>query len=313
MSGVFLDYRGETDIDLSDTSYLSPASYVNQTDWTTVNYLIVDTVAIAEKLNNTQTRYSGLVVYVTENKKVYQMTASSTAPATITLIETSDYIVREGRASTQNTAVQDPQNVIIKWDHTAPNDVRIDPSISNVVEMLVLTQTYYTEILKYINVPGTAYPIAPTSEELSNEFENLNQFKSASDTIVYRSAKFKTLFGSDADDTYQAKFKIVKIPGTSLSDNEIKSRIINLIKRYFQVDNWEFGETFYFTELSSFIHQNLGNAVGSIVILPKNTAGTFGDLFQVKAEPNELFLSTATVNDITIVEKITSQTLRTDR
>ena len=86
-----------------------------------------------------------------------------------------------------------------------------------------------------------------------------------------------------------------------------------MINQYFNVNNWEFGETFYFTELSSYIHQNLGTSVGSIVILPKNTAGSFGDLFQVKAEPNELFISTATVNDISIVEKITSQTLRTDR
>jgi hypothetical protein len=57
----------------------------------------------------------------------------------------------------------------------------------------------------------------------------------------------------------------------------------------------------------------LGSAIGSIVIIPKNTSGKFGDLFQVKAEPNELFLSTATVSDIEIVEKINSQTLRTDR
>ena len=98
-----------------------------------------------------------------------------------------------------------------------------------------------------------------------------------------------------------------------LSDNELKSGVINLFKQYFDANNWQFGETFYFTELSSFIHRNLGNAIGSIVILPKNTAGNFGDLFQVKAEPNELFISTATVNDIEIVEKITSQTLRTDR
>ena len=111
----------------------------------------------------------------------------------------------------------------------------------------------------------------------------------------------------------EIKFKIVKIPGTNLSDNEIKSKVINLFNLYFNADNWEFGETFYFTELSSFIHQNLGNSIGSIVILPKNTAGNFGDLFQVKAEPNELFISTATVNDVTIVEKITSQTLRADR
>ena len=241
------------------------------------------------------------------------MTKSSTNNTVISLIETSDYLVREGRASTQNTAVVDPQNVILKWNHTAPNDVRIDPSISNVVEMLVLTNTYYDEILQYKNVPGTAYPLAPTSEELANEFENLNEFKSASDTIVYRSAKFKLLFGSDADSEFQAKFKIVKLPGSTLSDNEVKSRVIRLFNTYFEAGNWEFGETFYFTELSSFIHQNLGNHVGSIIILPKKTSGTFGDLFQVKAEPNELFCSTATVNDITIVEKITSQTLRTDR
>ena len=313
VSGVFLDYRGETSIDLSDTDFLSPSSYLNQTAWNTVDYLIVDTLAIAQSLNNTETRYNGLVIYVTENKKVYQMQASSTAPATITLNESSDYIVREGRASTQNTAILDPQNVILKWNHTAPNDVRIDPSISNIVEMTVLTETYYQEILKYINVPGTAYPVSPTSEELSNEFEKLNEFKSASDTIVYKSAKFKLLFGSDADSAFQAKFKIVKIPGSNLSDNELKSGVITLFKNYFDANNWQFGETFYFTELSSFVHRNLGNAIGSIVILPKNTEGNFGDLFQVKAEPNELFISTATVNDIEIVEKITSQTLRTDR
>ena len=313
VSGVFLDYRGETSIDLSNTDFLSPSSYLNQTAWNTVGYLIVDTLAIAESLNNTETRYNGLVIYVTENKKVYQMQASSTAPATITLNESSDYIVREGRASTQNTAILDPQNVILKWNHTAPNDVRIDPSISNVVEMTVLTQTYYNEILKYINVPGTPYPVTPTSEELSNEFTKLNEFKSASDTLVFRSSKFKLLFGSDAEEAFQAKFKIVKLPGTNLSDNEIKSGVIRLFNQYFEADNWEFGETFYFTELSSFIHQNLGNAIGSILILPKNTAGNFGDLFQVKADPNELFISTATVNDISIVEKITSQTLRTDR
>jgi len=313
VSGVMLDYRGEISIDLSDTTYLSPASYSNPTLASSVNYLTVDTLAIAQLLNNTDGRYNGLVVYVTANKKIYQMQQSSTNISIVTLIETTDYTVREGRASTQNTTVQDPQNVILKWNHTAPNDVRVDPSISNVVEMLVLTETYYTEILKYLNVPGTAYPVSPTSEELSNEFEKLNEFKSASDTIVYRSAKFKLLFGTDAEDTFQAKFKIVKIPGTSLSDNEIRSRIVNLMNSYFDANNWEFGETFYFTELSSFIHQNLGNAVGSIVILPKNASGTFGDLFQVKAEPNELFISTATVDDIEIVEKITSQTLRTDR
>jgi hypothetical protein len=130
--------------------------------------------------------------------------------------------------------------------------------------------------------------------------------------LVFRSAKFKPLFGINADPEFQARFRVVKL-SNQLSDNELKTRIIAAFNNYFDVDNWEFGETFYFTELSSYVHQQLGSAIGSIVILPKNSSGKFGDLFQVKAEPNELFLSTATVNDIEIVEKINSQTLRTDR
>ena len=78
-------------------------------------------------------------------------------------------------------------------------------------------------------------------------------------------------------------------------------------------NNWQFGETFFFTELSTFIHQQLGSAIGSIVILPRNTSGVFGELFEVKAMPNELFISTATVNDIEIINQIDSQTLRADR
>ena len=65
--------------------------------------------------------------------------------------------------------------------------------------------------------------------------------------------------------------------------------------------------------LSSYIHQQLGSAIGTVVIIPRISTGTFGNLFQVKAEPNELFLSVATVDDIEIIEKINSNTLRTDR
>jgi hypothetical protein len=154
--------------------------------------------------------------------------------------------------------------------------------------------------------------VEPTSNELAIEFENLNEYKSASDTIVFRSAKFKSLFGPYSEPQYQAKFKVVKL-SNNISDNELKSQIISAINNYFEVENWEFGETFYFTELSSYIHQRLGSAIGSIVVLPRNTSGLFGDMFQVKADPNELFASTATVADIEIVERLTSQTLRADR
>jgi hypothetical protein len=85
------------------------------------------------------------------------------------------------------------------------------------------------------------------------------------------------------------------------------------VNEYFNVANWDFGETFYFTELSTYIHQKLGSAIGSIVILPKSTTGILGEMFQVKAEPNELFVNTASVNDIEIISRLDNQTLRIDR
>ena len=312
--GGIVDYRGETTLDTTQNDTISAGSFSNPIDITSINWLIVDTLAVAELLENVIGKYKNILVYVVNENNVYKCAESSSTPNTIELLLVNqDYFVRNGRAETQNTLEANPLPVIMKWDHRAPNDVRIDPSISTVVEMLVLTNNYYASVLKYVNVPGTEFPLAPTNEELSNEFQSLDSFKSASDVIVYKSAEFKRLFGTDADTSLQAKFRIVKIPGTSLSDNEIKSRVIQTFNQYFNVNNWEFGETFYFTELSSYVHQQLGNTIGSIVILPKNTSGTFGDLFQVKAEPNELFLSTATVNDIEIVEKISSQTLRADR
>lgn len=42
----------------------------------------------------------------------------------------------------QNTALIENDEIILKWKHVAPKDVRIDPSISNIVEMLVLTNNY---------------------------------------------------------------------------------------------------------------------------------------------------------------------------
>ena len=313
VSGVILDWRGETDWDNTQSSgnpaTISPISYSDPVEWSTVNYIIVDTLALAEKFENTANLYFGIKIYVVENEKFYVMTRSSTDPDNISLVESTDCFVKIGRGKDQNTRLPDVRPCVMKWDHKAPNDVRIDPSISNVVEMLVLTNAYNTSIQKYINVPGTPFPLSPTSEELSNEFQTLEDFKNASDTLVYKSAKFKRLFGADADESVQAKFRVVKLAGTTLSDNEIKTKVIKAFNNYFNVSNWEFGENFYFTELSSYVHQQLSGVIGSIIIVPKNNSGKFGDLFQIKAESNEFFVNTAKVSDIEIIDKITKTTL----
>ena len=57
-----------------------------------------------------------------------------------------------------------------------------------------------------------------------------------------------------------AKFRIVKLAGTSLSDNEIKPKSdTTFLTTISQIRNWDFGETFYFTELASYVHRQLGS------------------------------------------------------
>lgn len=317
LAGNIADFRNETvlNIDYSGNT-IQAGSRTDILQLSGTDLLIVKEISLVSNVVVGQTAISntsGLIVYDYTADKIYQMQQSSTTMTALFLVETSDYFVRNGRAAGQNTSLIEDDEIIFKWKHVAPKDVRIDPSISNIVEMLVLTSKYNDAVQQYKNVPGTPFPLPPTSAELSNEFAALDEFKTASDSLVFRSAAFKILFGTDAEPESQARFKIVKLASTTLSDNEIKARVIKAFDTFFSIENWEFGETFYFTELSSFVHQQLGSNIGSIVIIPKNSAGSFGDLFQIKAEPNELFLQTAKINDIEIVDKISSQTLRADR
>ena len=274
------------------------------------DYFLVKNENIINTFDNTNGKLHNKKVYAQDTNKVYLMTYSSTNLNIVKHYESSRHRAKEGRSFTQNTQASAQDGVIFKWQHVADNSMRIDPSISNVHEFFILTETYYDKIQSYLNVPGTTFPIAPSSSELEAEFENLQEYKSASDQLLFKSGKFKLLFGNDAQQSLQARFKVVRLPGTSISDNEIKTKVIAAVNRYFEIDNWDFGDTFYFTELSSYIHQQVGNTIGSIVIVPKNSQGVFGDLFQVKCSSDELFLSTATVLDVDVVDKLTSDNLR---
>ena len=229
---------------------------------------------------------------------------------TINLVESTDCFVKVGRGKDQNTRLSDVRPCVMKWDHKAPNDVRIDPSISNVVEMLVLTNSYYADVQKYINVPGTVYPLAPTSDNLSNEFQNLENFKNASDTLVYKSAEFKLLFGADAEATDQAKFRIVKLAGSTMSDNEIKSKVIAAFNTFFAIENWEFGETFYFTELAAYVHKELAGVLSSFVIVPQGAGSVFGDMFEYTPNTDELIIPDVDIDDIDIITNITDANIK---
>ena len=140
--------------------------------------------------------------------------------------------------------------------------------------------------------------------------DTLSTYKSISDEIIYKPVKFKLLFGANAKPELQAKFKIIKVIGSTMSDNELQSKVIEKTNDFFNVQNWELGESFYYTELSAYIHQNLPSHLSSIVIVPTQAESNFGNLFQVKAEPDELFLSIAAVTDVEVVKGFTEQNLK---
>ena len=122
--------------------------------------------------------------------------------------------------------------------------------------------------------------------------------------------RYKILFGSKAPADLQVKFKIVKNKGIVTNDNELKSDIVEAINRFFAIENWDFGETFYFQELSAYVMQELSPKLSSFLIVPNQGSQSFGSLFEIKSEPDEIFISAATVNDIDTITEITAKEIQ---
>ena len=174
--------------------------------------------------------------------------------------------------------------------------------------MYILTQSYADLYREWIidSTTSVTKPNEPTAEELRTSFNSIEDSKSISDTIIYHSAKFKPLFGPNADTSLQASFKVVKNPNIGISDSEIKASVIDAINTYFHVSNWDFGDTFYFSELGAYLHNSLATKISSVVIVPKSTSQVFGSLFQIRSNHDEVLINGATVDDVEIIDSITA-------
>lgn len=204
------------------------------------------------------------------------------------------------------------RGLIFQWKHYAPSDHRIDPSISNIVDLFVLSREYSDRMTAWRNANAALedMPRAPSERQLRLNFSELEKYKTFSDEMVWRPVKFKILFGPAAAPELRAKFKVVKFAGTTMSDGEIKSKIVEYVREYFNVENWDFGETFYFTNLASYIHRRLSTAVASVNIVPTGENQAFGALFEVRSQPDELFFTTMQVSDVEIIPANTQTSLR---
>jgi hypothetical protein len=97
-----------------------------------------------------------------------------------------------------------------------------------------------------------------------------------------------------------------------VNDDDIKVRIIQAINEYFDLENWDFGDIFYFSELSAYVMNQLAPDVVTFVIVPNQTSQTFGSLFEIKSESDEIFISGATVDDVEMIDAVTASRLKTD-
>ena len=197
-----------------------------------------------------------------------------------------------------------------QYIHNANVDRRIDPSVSNIVDVYLLTKTYDTAYRTYLSGGLASVPPAPTSDNLRAAYgANLDKIKTISDEVVYHHAGYTVLFGGIADTKFQVRFKVVKNSTRTINDNELKVSIINNINQFFSIDNWDFGDTFYFTELATYIVDQNSPNISNIVIVPKQSDQVFGSLYEIQSRPDEIFVSGATVDDIDIVAEINAAQL----
>ena len=182
----------------------------------------------------------------------------------------------------------------------------IDPAITNIIDTYVLLKSYDSEFRTWASYDGRAEtkPNPPTISELTNLFEALDSKKAISDQIIYRPVKYKILFGDLASSELQAKFNVTKTSSSTMSDTEVKQNIIRLINDYFNINNWDFGEDFYFTEMAAYIHNNLIGQISQITIQPVGSTTTNTDLFEISSSGDELFLPVVKASNITVTNSV---------
>jgi hypothetical protein len=243
----------------------------------------------------------GQIYFAVLESKFYKSVNDTTSANIVNLVEVSDYGYKYGR-----------QGLYFQYKHISNDTTRIDPATSNIIDIYVLTQDYYTQYRNWIkdNTGKISEPSRPTIRELSNAYNDLSNYKMISDSIIFNSARFKPLFGSKADSKLQATLKVIKASNTNASDSEIRNLIIAEINNYFSIENWNFGDKFYFSELSAYLHSQIGDYISSIVLVPKDPNLKFGDLYEIYSAPYEIFANAAQTDDIVIISALTANELQ---
>ena len=220
--------------------------------------------------------------------------------STNTFVLESSYRANIGRTSLK-----------FQYIHIASINRRIDPSVSNIIDVFLLPRSYDTTYRNFLSGAVTAAPEEPTSDALRISYgSKLNEIKSISDEIIYHPVTYKVLFGKTAAIELQAQFKIVKNSSKNINDNDLKVRVINAINVFFDISNWDFGDKFYVSELITYVINQVSPDISNMIIVPRQSSQAFGSLFEIQSRADEIFVSGATVDDIEIVSAITAAEIR---
>jgi hypothetical protein len=213
--------------------------------------------------------------------------------ATTSLVTNTNYIARIGRSSIE-----------FQYKHFVGQSTRVDPAQTNIMDIYLLERSYDQLFRTWLREGGTQ-PKPSTSDQLRISYSNsLNSLKGLSDQIIYHPVKYKILFGSQADEAFQATFKVVKNASSNITNAIIKTKVIQAINEFFALNNFDFGDTFYFTELAAYIHNQLAPDLLTVIIVPNQAGQSFGSLFQISGASDEIFISGATVDDVVIIDAI---------
>lgn len=242
------------------------------------------------------------IFYAYIENKFYQSIQDPTSLTRLyMLVELTNYYMQPGR-----------QGLQFQYRHNSNNTTRIDPATSNIIDLYLVTQTYYNEYQNYIQDSTNTIPEPdrPTISQLSQLYGDLQNYKMLSDSLIPNSVIFKPLFGAKAAPSLRATIKVIKSPSTNASNSEIRSSVLSSMNTYFDINNWNFGDTFYFSELSAYLHDQLGELISSVVLVPNDPTQSFGDLYEIKAAPYEIFVNAATANDVIVIAALTPAELQ---
>jgi hypothetical protein len=242
------------------------------------------------------------VFYAGKENVFYQSQPDTTSANIFILEQVDNYEAKAGR-----------QGLFFQYKHISGETTRINPATTNIVDLYVVTQSYYTQYQNWIKdtTNRVSEPSMPTINELAQDFSKIDDYKMLSDSVIINSVRFKPLFGSKAQPNLRATIKVIKSSMTTASDSEIRTAVLGEINNYFSIDNWDFGDTFYFSELSAYLHSKIGDLVSSVVIVPNDPNLTFGDLYEIRSAPYEIFVSALQATDIAVITSLTPAELQT--